>query len=249
MTKPTSPSIEFSPSANGHSQSVSESVIAKSGDIQFFPTNTQRAVLRIAKKRAGIDCKRQCVDANYVSEKSTLLGNENKRREELHVIDLQLKQQELLIKQEEVKTKQKINLFWDLAIEKMSGSSSIATTMETATAMQHAMQCTALEATPVSMPVYDINEADIQFNDFIYDPHEIIEPNPIDDSVGVEVANDSFGEAASNVASNVVVVDEFIHQSPFRMENMYEEASGNESSTSSSLFDDEENDPTFKGEI
>lgn len=202
----------------------SQSVFAKSGDAQFFPTNTQRAHSK--KKRAGNE---YAVSA-YGSEKSTLLTNENKRREELHVIDVQLKQQELLIKQEELKLKQKINLFWDLAIEKMSGSSNIAATMGTATAMQRAMQCAALHTS-------SLTEADIQFTDgFISSNDDYLE------------TMQDFGEGASNVAHNVVVEEtmkEFIHQSPIRVENMYEEVSGNESSATSSMFDDEENDQTF----
>lgn len=142
---------------------------------QFFPTIRQRAR------------KRQCNDvgsANYFAEKSALLASENKRRDQMHAIELEIKQEELL-------TKRKINAFWDLASEKLQSCDNIATAMQTITAaktMQTISAAVGNDSQTMDLADLEIEYINEPYADEVADNTDSSTPTVFDD----EEANPSF---------------------------------------------------------
>lgn len=177
---------------------------------QFFPTASQRACKRV----------NDVTSANYFTEKSALIASENKRRERMHVIELEIKQQELV-------TKRKIDVFWDMATEKLQSCNNTATVMQTITAATTTQTTTAGQT-------MDLTELEVEYID---------EPYP--DDQGVAQQNEAIGSMRpADVADNI---DEFVYQSPFRTENLYEDdmASTRDDASTPSVIDDEDADPSF----
>lgn len=179
---------------------------------QFFATTKQQ------RKRQH----QRDTSTHYYDEKATLVASESTRREELHAIQMK-------IKQEELAAKQQITAFWKLATEKLSANdiplgvvSSLATIQPPCTDPRTPIEAINLEHAEIDEMFTDgeiCNDANVTLN------QETDQPK-----------SPSLSEHA-------------YHHSPFRLHRMNEEESGSSASYTSESdlsIDNEIIDPTFQ---
>lgn len=161
--------------------------------------------------------------SHYYDEKAALVGKESERREELHTLEMK-------IKEEELATKQQITAFWKVATEKLS-SNVISIGDVVSLAAIHPPSINLQASTDPTTETLNLDDVDIEYTDGEYTDREYTDTGDVTLALQIE-------RPQSPKLSDVS-----LRESPSRQDQMHD-SDANESIEST--IDNEDSDPTFK---